>query len=103
MRIRDGKNLDPGWKKFGSGIGKNIPDPQHGFTGTLSEKQCSGSGTFWYRSGSVNPYLCLTDLDPPPDHALFDSDLLDANKKYKFFHLLLFEGTFIIILHRKKS
>jgi hypothetical protein len=27
MRIRDGKNLDPGWKKFGSAI--NIPDPQH--------------------------------------------------------------------------
>jgi hypothetical protein len=26
MRIRDGKNSDPGWK-FGSGI--NIPDPQH--------------------------------------------------------------------------
>ncbi len=25
-RIRDGKNSDPGWKKFGSGI--NIPDPQ---------------------------------------------------------------------------
>ncbi len=25
MGIRDGKNLDPGWKKFGSGI--NIPDP----------------------------------------------------------------------------
>jgi hypothetical protein len=24
---RDGKNSDPGWKKFGSGI--NIPDPQH--------------------------------------------------------------------------
>jgi hypothetical protein len=26
MGIRDGKNLDPGWKKFGSGI--NITDPQ---------------------------------------------------------------------------
>jgi hypothetical protein len=25
--IRDGNNLDPGWKKVGSGI--NIPDPQH--------------------------------------------------------------------------
>jgi hypothetical protein len=25
--FRDGKNSDPGWKKFGSGI--NIPDPQH--------------------------------------------------------------------------
>ncbi len=26
-RIRDGKNSDPGWKTFGSGI--NIPDTQH--------------------------------------------------------------------------
>jgi hypothetical protein len=39
MRIRDRKNSDPGWKKFGSGMEKirirdpefgiNIPDPQH--------------------------------------------------------------------------
>ncbi len=27
MRIRDGKNSDPGWKKLGSWI--NIPDPHH--------------------------------------------------------------------------
>jgi hypothetical protein len=27
LRIRDVRNSDPGWKKFGSGI--NIPDPQH--------------------------------------------------------------------------
>jgi hypothetical protein len=27
MRIRDGNNSDPGWKKVGYGI--NIPDPQH--------------------------------------------------------------------------
>jgi hypothetical protein len=27
MRIRDGKNSDPEWKKAGSGI--NIPDPQN--------------------------------------------------------------------------
>ncbi len=29
IRERDGKNLDPGWEKFGSGI--NIPDLQHGY------------------------------------------------------------------------
>ncbi len=29
MRIRDGKNSAPVWKRFGSGI--NIPDPQHCF------------------------------------------------------------------------
>jgi hypothetical protein len=31
-RIRDGKNGDPGWKKWGSGMEKiriRIPDPQH--------------------------------------------------------------------------
>ncbi len=27
MQIRDGKNSDPGWQKFGFGI--NIPDPQN--------------------------------------------------------------------------
>jgi hypothetical protein len=30
-RIRDGKNSDPGWKKFRSGI--YIPDPQHWWLG----------------------------------------------------------------------
>jgi hypothetical protein len=29
MRIRDGKNSDPGWKKYGSGIRHKHPDPQH--------------------------------------------------------------------------
>jgi len=29
MRIRDGDSSDPGWKKVGSGIGINIPDPPH--------------------------------------------------------------------------
>ncbi len=33
MRIRDGDNSDPGWKKVGSGI--NIPDPQHCSRGYL--------------------------------------------------------------------
>jgi hypothetical protein len=35
IRIRDPRiflTLDPGWKKFGSGI--NIPDPQHWYIGT---------------------------------------------------------------------
>jgi hypothetical protein len=27
--IRDGENSDPGWKKVGSRIGKNTPDPKH--------------------------------------------------------------------------
>jgi hypothetical protein len=33
--------------------------------------QCSGSVTFWYGSGSVNPYHGLTDPEP----FLFVSDL----------------------------
>jgi hypothetical protein len=31
MRIRDGKNLDPGWRNSDPGSGINIPDPQHCF------------------------------------------------------------------------
>jgi hypothetical protein len=34
-RIRDGKHLDPWWKKFGSG--NNIPDPQHWKEGAWPE------------------------------------------------------------------
>jgi hypothetical protein len=54
-------------------------------------RQCSGSVTFWYGSGSSNPYFWLMhpDDDPDPDPALFVSDLQDANKKY-FFSLLGF-------------
>jgi hypothetical protein len=54
MRIRDGKNSDPGWKKFGSGI--NIPDSQH----------CM-EGRWWWRRGgggvgiSKNPFMCIGD------------------------------------------
>ena len=29
-----------------------------------SKKQCCGSATFWYRSGSADSYHWLTDLDP---------------------------------------
>jgi hypothetical protein len=37
MRIRDGNNSDPGWKKFGSGI--NILDPQHWRRSVPSERR----------------------------------------------------------------
>jgi hypothetical protein len=33
-------------------------------SGSLSRKQCWGSVTFWYGSGSEDPYLWLTDPDP---------------------------------------
>jgi hypothetical protein len=46
-------------------------------------RQCSGSLTFCYGSGSGSaaPYLRVTDLDPAPDPALFVSSLQDTNKK----------------------
>jgi hypothetical protein len=48
-------------------------------TNILTSMQCSGSVTFWYRSGSADPYHGLMDPDPEP--ALFVSDLYYANIK----------------------
>ncbi len=58
MRIRDGKKSDPGWKKVGSGIGKNIPDLQHWFTGTVSEKQVPDPGHFGM---DADPWIRTSD------------------------------------------
>ncbi len=61
--------------------------------------QCCGSMTFWYGSGSADPYLWL--MDPDPDPAIL-VDLQNINKKLiltKVFCLLLF----YIIFQRKKS
>ncbi len=57
--------------------------------------------TFWYGSGSgsVDPYLWLTDPDQAPDPALFDSDLQDATKK-NVLAILFFWRYIYIILHR---
>jgi hypothetical protein len=46
MRIWYGKNSDPGWKKFGSGI--IIPDPQHCPAECLNvpESYVQGQGAF---------------------------------------------------------
>jgi hypothetical protein len=41
--------------------------------------QCYGSVTFWYGSGSSDPYLSPTDPDADPDPAQFVSDLQDTN------------------------
>jgi hypothetical protein len=47
------------------------------------------------------------DRDADPDPVIFIIDLQDANKKlinfFKFFSLLLFEGTFISFFKDKKS
>jgi hypothetical protein len=37
--------------------------------------QCWGSRTFWYGSGSADPWIWRTDPDPAPDTAIFVSDL----------------------------
>ncbi len=61
--------------------------------------QCCGSVTFWYGSGSANPYLWLADSDPDP--AIFVSDLQDVFSTY--FCLLLFEATYTSFFKDKKS
>jgi hypothetical protein len=45
--------------------------------------QCCGSLTFWYGSGSADPYHLLMNQAPNP--ALFVSGFQDANRKYVFF------------------
>jgi hypothetical protein len=58
MRIRDGKNSDPGWEKVGSGIGKNNPDPLHWIFPSIKP-------TYWVLRHEVYPPL------PPPRRATF--------------------------------
>ncbi len=53
MRIRDGKNLDPGWKKFGSGI--NIPDPQQWMKCNVSPWQSDRRARLGSSSSGVAP------------------------------------------------
>jgi len=38
--------------------------------------------TFWWGSGSVDPYLLLSDPDLTPDPAPFFSDFKDAKKLF---------------------
>ncbi len=44
----------------------------------LRFQQCCGSVTFWYESGSVDPYLRLTDSVPDP--AISVTDLQYGNQ-----------------------
>jgi hypothetical protein len=57
----------------------------------LSYYRCCGSMTFWYGSGSVDLYHCLTDP------GIFVSDLHDDNSKKKFYIFLLI--TYFLKLH----
>jgi hypothetical protein len=41
--------------------------------------------------------------DPAPDPAIFFIDLQDTNKKYFFFQVLRYEGTFTAFFKDKKS
>ncbi len=42
-------------------------------------KQCCGCVTFWYGSGSTDPYFWLTDPDSVSDPAFFVGDLQDGS------------------------
>jgi hypothetical protein len=54
--------------------------------------------TFWYGSGSADPYryIWLTDLTPAPDPGIFVSDLQDDKKKNFF---LSFFAYYFLTLH----
>ncbi len=62
----------------------------------LVEKQCCGSVTFWYGSGSANQYHWLKDLDPDPI-LLFSSVAFKMPTKNKFFWS--FFAYYFLILH----
>ncbi len=67
-----------------------------------SSRQCSGSVTFWYGSGSADPYFWLADPDP----AFFVSDLQKVIKKsqnrryqgFSYYFWLMMEGSGSVIL-----
>ncbi len=63
----------------------------------LRFKQCCGSVTFWYGSGSADPLLWLKDHDP----AIFISDLPDGNKKSYFAYYFLKLDLMYIIFKMK--
>ncbi len=73
----------------------SIPLPVH-----LCIKQCCGSLTFRYGSGSGDPYHWLTDTEP----TFFVSGWHDDKKVFfsKFFCLLLFENTFTSVFKNNK-
>jgi hypothetical protein len=52
---------------LGTKMSRLDPDP----VGSVSQDYCSGSMSFWYRSLSADPYLCLVDPDQASDPALF--------------------------------
>jgi len=54
-------------------------------------QQCRRIATYWYGSGSVDPYLWLMDptLYPASGPAIFVSDLQDANHKLIFLQVFL--------------
>ncbi len=48
-------------------------------------KQCWGSVTFWWGSGSSDSYLWLMDPNPIPDATPFFSDFKDAKRIFHIF------------------
>ncbi len=56
--------------------------------------QCWGSVTFWYGSGSSDPYLGLTDPDPTPFIFFHHLGTLTSVLKIKYFAKFCFEILF---------
>ncbi len=76
-----------------------FPKPLCIFTDFFLVKQCCECVTFWYGSGSADPYQWLTDPDPDP--AFFVSNLKIQQKNYffsKFFLPITFVCTFTVHL-----
>ncbi len=61
-------------------------------TKEIIHRQCCGSVTFWYGSGSADPYHWLPDLDPGP--AFFVSGGQDAKKMF-IVQICTFKSAFI--------
>jgi hypothetical protein len=59
--------------------------------------QCGGSVTFWYESGSADPYHCLTDTG-------FIRQWLTTKNMFfftKLFCLLLFQGKYLLLIYQE--
>ncbi len=61
--------------------------------------QCCGSATFWYGSGSADPYLWLTHPDLALDSATFVSNF--SRRQQKLFFFLHFHHFLKIKSHKK--
>ncbi len=74
---------------------RHVRNPQIKMWATSCKEQCSGSVTFWYGSGSGDPYLWLTDSD-----SALNSSMTFKTSTKKFFSAFYFLKIHYIILQR---